>query len=136
MDRVDAARNPQTSLETPLADGVRAPASALALAGLAALLASGCCVVPLALALAGISGAWISQLRVMEPYSNGLLVLAFGALAWAAWRIYGRSVPAAGVCETGAACQTVSRSVRPWFWLVLVTALLPLLVPRAAPWFY
>ena len=45
-----------SNLETPPAGESRPPAPALALAGLAALLASSCCVLPLALALAGISG--------------------------------------------------------------------------------
>ena len=125
-----------SNLETPPAGETRPPAPALALAGLAALLASSCCVLPLALALAGISGAWISQLRVMEPYSDGLLALAVGALAWAAWRIYGRSVQAETVCETDAVCRPVSRTVCNWFWLVLVVTLVPLLVPLAAPLFY
>ena len=117
-------------------DEKRPPAPALALAGLAALLASSCCVLPLALALAGISGAWISQLHVMEPYSDSLLVLAFAALAWAAWRIYGRPAQTQAVCETDAVCQPVSHAVRTWFWLVLLIALVPLLVPLAAPWLY
>jgi mercuric ion transport protein len=117
-------------------DAKRPTGPALALAGLAALLASTCCVLPLALALAGISGAWISQLHVMEPYSDSLLVLAFGALAWAAWRIYGRSAQTQAVCETDRVCQPVSQTVRTWFWLVLLIALVPLLVPLAAPWFY
>jgi mercuric ion transport protein len=124
------------NLEAPPTGETRPPASALALAGLAALLASSCCVLPLALALAGISGAWISQLRVMEPYSDGLLALAVGALAWAAWRIYGRSAQAETVCETDPVCRPVSHTVRTWFWLVLVITLVPLLVPLAAPWFY
>lgn len=125
-----------SNLETPPAGETRPPAPALALAGLAALLASSCCVLPLALALAGISGAWISQLRVMEPYSDGLLALAVGALAWAAWRIYGRSVQAETVCEADAGCRPVSHAVRNWFWLVLLITMVPLLVPLAAPWFY
>jgi len=125
-----------SNLETPPAGETRPPGPALALAGLGALLASSCCVLPLALALAGISGAWISQLRVMEPYSDGLLALAFGALAWAAWRIYGRSAQTQEVCEADAACRPVSHTVRTWFWLVLVVALVPLLVPLVAPSFY
>ena len=130
------SRQAASTVELSRGVDARPAAPALALAGLAALLASSCCVLPLGLALVGISGAWISQLRVMEPYANGLLVLAFGALAWAAWRIYGKSLPAAGVCEEDVACQTVNQSVRPWFWLVVAMTLLPLLVPLAAPWFY
>jgi len=125
-----------SDIQVPPSGDPRPPAPALALAGLAALLASSCCVLPLALALAGISGAWISQLRVMEPYSDGLLVLAVAALAWAAWRIYGRSARAASVCEADEACLPVSQSVRSWFWLLVLTTMVPLLVPLAAPWFY
>ena len=58
------------------------------------------------------------------------------ALAWAAWRIYGRSAQTQAVCETDRVCQPVSHTVRTWFWLVLLIALVPLLVPLAAPWFY
>ncbi|MDH4275536.1 MAG: mercuric transporter MerT family protein, partial [Gammaproteobacteria bacterium] len=41
---------------------------ALFVGGLAALLASTCCLGPLVLLLLGISGAWIGNLRFLEPY--------------------------------------------------------------------
>lgn len=110
-------------------------APALTLAGIAALLASTCCVLPLVFALVGISGAWIARMRVLEPYSAALSVLSLAALAFAAWRLY-RASPGQA-CEVGdAACRQVSAGARRWFWLVAVLTLIPLLVPLAAPLFY
>jgi mercuric ion transport protein len=112
-------------------------APALTLAGLAALLASTCCVLPLGLALVGISGAWIRQLRVLEPYSTPLAVLAVVALAWAGWRLYRPAPAAMAACDAaGGACAPVNAAARRWFWLVTVLTLIPLLVPLAAPLFY
>lgn len=126
-DMLDSTRDPG-----------QAPRSALALgvAGLAALLASSCCVAPLVLALVGISGAWISQLRRLEPYSPWLMSLAVVALAVAAWRLY-RPVANGSACEIGdPACPRVHRAARRWFLVVAVLTLIPILVPIAAPWFY
>ena len=112
----------------------------LLLAGLAAMLASGCCVVPLVLVVLGVSGAWISRLRVLSPYSTALMVLAILLLAVAAWQLFRTSAvrPAAvcaapgGDCATGGSLQAVRR----WFWLVVVLTLIPLLAPLWAPLFY
>ncbi|MBK7000304.1 MAG: mercuric transport protein [Rhodoferax sp.] len=103
---------------------------ALALAAIAALLASTCCVLPLLLVLLGISGAWIGQLRWFEPYSTALMVLAIGSLSLAAWRLF-RSCNANGM-----ECRKVHVAARRWFWLVALLTLIPLLVPLAAPLFY
>ncbi len=99
-------------------------APALTIAGIAALLASTCCVVPLVLAIAGISGAWIAQLRTMQPYSDALTALAGAALAVAAWRMWRPSCPRPGA------------ATRSWFWVLAVVASLPVLVRVAAPLFY
>ena len=130
----------QTSSATAAASA-RQPAggtgSALTLAGIAALLSSACCVLPLVFAIVGISGAWIGQLRVFKPWSVPLTVLAFGALAYAGWRLY-RPAAAEEVCGLSdpAACRRVGGAARRWFWIVVVLTLVPLLVPLAAPLFY
>ena len=129
-------------METTSATQTRQPpslggsASALTLAGIAALLSSACCVMPLAFAIVGISGAWIGQLRVLAPWSLPLSVLAVAALAFAGWRLYRPA--ATEVCDTSdpAACRRVGTAARRWFWLVVVLTLVPLLVPLAAPLFY
>jgi mercuric ion transport protein len=119
------------------ADKLPAPTGtwpALALASAAALLASGCCVLPLVLALGGISGAWVSQLRWLRPYSDALVVLALASLALAAWRIY-RLQAAPQDCQSQA-CLRVNTAARRWFWLVALLTLTPVLVPALAPLFY
>lgn len=110
---------------------------ALLAAGSAALLASGCCVAPLALALLGVSGAWIGQLRVLEPWSPWLLGGALGALGLAAWQIYRRPASDAAACAVDdPACGQTRRGLRRWFWMVALLTAVPLLLPRVAPWFY
>jgi len=105
-------------------------------AGLAALLASGCCVAPLVLALVGVSGAWIGQLRRIEPWSPWLMGVSWVALAIAGWRLYRR--PRAGAaCEIDdTACVRANGTARRWFWLVALLALVPVATPLVAPWFY
>ena len=127
-------------MSTPAAasstDAPAGSATALTVAGLAALLASSCCVAPLLLALAGVSGAWIGQLRRIEPYSPWLMGLSFLALAAAGWRLF-RSQPGDASCDLdAAACRRANGVARRWFWLVALLALVPLAVPLVAPWFY
>jgi len=112
-------------------------APALTLAGLAALLASGCCVAPLLLALAGVSGAWIGQLRRIEPYSPWLIGLSLASLAFAGWRLYRPAAATGASCDVDdAACRRANGVVRRWFWVVAFLALVPLAAPLVAPWFY
>ncbi|MDB5901083.1 MAG: merT mercuric transport family protein [Ramlibacter sp.] len=121
--------------QAPAEPGGSTPA--LTLAGLAALLASACCVLPLVFALVGISGAWIARMRVLEPYSGALSVLSLAALAFAGWRLYRTGSAGGAACQVGdTACRQVSAGARRWFWLVAILALIPLLVPLAAPLFY
>lgn len=110
-------------------------APVLTLAGVAALLASTCCVLPLVLAIAGISGAWIGQLRRMEPYSEVLTALAVFALLLAGWRIYRPAAPGAQ-CDAGTVCARAGIATRTWFWVLAALTLLPIVVRLAAPLFY
>ena len=76
---------------------------ALATGGLlAALGASSCCVLPLALAITGIGGAWIGGLTALSPYQPiflGLGALAVGSGLWRAYR------PKRAACD-GPQCGT------------------------------
>jgi mercuric ion transport protein len=121
-----AASSPQDARSAP----------ALAVAGLAALLASGCCVAPLLLALAGVSGSWIGQLRRIEPWSPWLMALSFACLAHAGWRLYRRPPEGASCSAEDAACRRANGAARRWFWVVAFLALVPLAAPLVAPWFY
>ena len=54
---------------------------ALLAGGMAALLASTCCLGPLVLIMLGFSGAWISKLTVLEPYQTIFIGAALVLLA-------------------------------------------------------
>jgi mercuric ion transport protein len=61
---------------------------ALFAGGLAAILASTCCLGPLVLVALGFSGAWIGNLTVLEPYRPIFIGAALVALFFAWRRIY------------------------------------------------
>ena len=63
-------------------------ALAFAFGGLAAgLLASACCILPLALALAGVSGAWIGNLTALSPYQPYFITFAAASIGLGFWRL-------------------------------------------------
>ena len=116
-----SARSP--GLAVPAA----APRSGVALlvAALAALLASTCCVLPLAFVLVGISGAWIARLTSLQPYSIAFEALAAASLAFAGWRLF-----------RPATCAMATPAARVWFWIIAALALLPVALALLAPLFY
>ena len=62
--------------------------AALVTGGLAAVLASTCCLGPLVLVGLGFSGAWIGNLTVLEPYRPIFIGAALVALFFAWQRIF------------------------------------------------
>lgn len=53
-----------------------------------AVLASSCCIAPLALFLLGVSGAWISNLTALEPYQPLFIVITLGFVGSGFWMVY------------------------------------------------
>jgi mercuric ion transport protein len=78
----------------------RAGRGALLAGGLAAILASACCLGPLALMSLGISGAWIGNLALLEPYRPVFIGMAVIALVMAWRRIWRPAI----ACAPGEAC--------------------------------
>lgn len=72
---------------------------------LAALGAAACCVVPFALFLLGITGAWIGDLTALEPYQPIFAGIALGFIGYGAYRIYRRPQIA---CADGSYCARPS----------------------------
>ena len=107
---------------------------ALSTGGLAAILASTCCLGPLVLITLGISGAWISNLTLLEPYQPFFIGAALVALLFAYRRIW-RPVAA---CEPGQVCALpqANRSYKALFWIVVALVIAALGFPLIAPWFY
>ena len=63
---------------------------AVAGAGLLAVLAGSCCILPIALALIGIGGSWVSLLGPFVAYRGFILLGVAGVLLWAWFRIWQR----------------------------------------------
>ncbi len=107
---------------------------ALVAGGLAALLASTCCLGPLLLVSLGFSGAWIGNLTVLEPYRPIFIGVAFVAL-YLAWRRIFSPVEA---CRPGEVCAIpqVRAAYKIIFWVVAALVLIALAFPYALPLFY
>lgn len=107
---------------------------ALVAGGLAALLASTCCLGPLALVAVGVSGAWISNLTVLEPYRPIFIGAALVALFFAYRHIF----RPAQDCKPGEVCAIpqVRASYKVLFWIVAVLVLIALGFPYVVPFFY
>jgi mercuric ion transport protein len=107
---------------------------ALITGGLAAILASTCCLGPLVLVALGFSGAWIGNLTVLEPYRPIFIGAALVALYFGGRRIF-RPVPA---CQPGEICAIpqVRTTYKIIFWVVSTLVLIALVFPYVLPWFY
>lgn len=103
-------------------------------AGLAAILASTCCLGPLLLVALGFSGAWIGNLTVLEPYRPIFIGAALVALYFGGLRIF-RPVQA---CQPGEVCAIpqVRTTYKIIFWVVAVLVLIAVVFPYVLPWFY
>jgi mercuric ion transport protein len=107
---------------------------ALLVGGLAAILASTCCLGPLVLVALGLSGAWIGNLTLLEPYRLLFITGSLGALFFAGRRIF----RPAHACEPGDACA-VPRTRRVYkilFGIVSTLVLIALIYPYVAKFFY
>src|SRR5437867_9607850 len=99
---------------------------ALVTGGLAALLASTCCLGPLVLVALGVSGAWIGNLTALEPYRPLFLGAALIALFFAYRRIF-RPVQ---VCRPGEVCAVppMRRDYKDVFWIVAAMVLVAIVL--------
>jgi mercuric ion transport protein len=106
----------------------------LAIGGFAAILASTCCLGPLVLVMLGFSGAWISNLTVLEPYRPLFIGAALVALFFAYRRIF-RPVQA---CKPNEVCAIpqVSAAYKIIFWVVAALVVVALGFPYVVPLFY
>jgi mercuric ion transport protein len=86
--------------ETGESGSDRTGSGALLVGGLAAILASTCCLGPLVLVALGLSGAWIGNLTLLEPYRL-LVAGSLVALFFAGRRIF----RPAQACEQGECAQ-------------------------------
>ena len=112
----------------------RTGSGTLFVGGLAAILASTCCVGPLVLVAVGVSGAWIGNLTRLEPYRPFFIAGALVALFFAGRQIF----RPAQACEPGEVCA-VPRTRRVYkiiFGVVSVLVLIALVFPYVLKFFY
>ncbi|WP_297185390.1 mercuric ion transporter MerT [uncultured Porticoccus sp.] len=109
----------------------RAP---LAVGGIAGVLASICCLGPLVLITLGVSGAWIGNLTVLEPYRPLFIGIALVAMFFAWRRIF--RPPKSCQPEDACAARQVRLAYKVFFWVVSVLILIALVFPYVLPWFY
>ncbi len=107
---------------------------ALAAGGLAAILASTCCLGPLVLITLGFSGAWIGNLTALEPYRPIFIGAALIALFFA-WRRIFRPADACAPDDVCAVPQ-VRTVYKVMFWIVTALVLIALVFPYVMPLFY
>lgn len=107
---------------------------ALVTGGLAAILASTCCLGPLVLVALGVSGAWIGNLTVLEPYRPIFIGAALVALFFARRGIF----RPAHACKPGEVCAIpqVRTTYKLIFSIVAVLVLVALGFPYVLPFFY
>src|SRR5438552_13792069 len=107
---------------------------ALAAGGIAAVLASSCCLGPLVLVALGFSGAWIGNLTALEPYRPIFIGAALVALFFAGRRVF----RPASACKPGEVCAIpqVRRTYKVLFWIVAALVLVALAFPYVLPFFY
>ena len=112
----------------------RTGSGALFVGGLAAILASTCCLGPLVLVALGVSGAWIGNLTKLEPYRLYFVGGAALALLFAGRRIFRRTQ----ACKPDEVCAlpATRRIYKILFGVVSVLVLIALVFPYVVKLFY
>ncbi|RZU43696.1 mercuric ion transporter MerT [Edaphobacter modestus] len=106
----------------------------LAVGGVAAVLASSCCLGPLILVMMGFSGAWIGSLSALEPYRPLFLGFTLIALLLAGFHIFRRAKD----CDVDGTCSTPrTRRIQKFtFSVVALLAIVAFAFPYLARFFY
>lgn len=102
---------------------------------LAALGAASCCVIPFALFLLGVSGAWIANLTALEPYQPIFAVVAAGCLGGGFYVVYRKPKAA---CADGSCCARPgsSRVAKIGLWAAAALVVIALGFPHLALLFF
>ena len=89
---------------------------------IAAIGAGLCCVGPLLLLTLGVSGAWIGNLTLLEPYRPLMITSVLLLFGWAGWQVF-RPI---GACTPGSACAVPQTRKRRQiiFWIAAIISLI------------
>ncbi len=100
-----------------------------------AILASSCCIAPLVLLTLGVSGAWIGNLTMLEPYKPYFIAVTLVFLGLGFWQVYFKPKK---VCEEGSYCARPNsgRITKAALWIATGLVLLAATIDFWAPLFY
>lgn len=106
-----------------------------AISVIGAFLASACCIVPLLLVTLGVSGAWIGNLTMLEPYKPYIAAATLVPLGLGFWHVYFKPEAA---CEPGSYCARPRSGIitKTALWLATVLIVLASTIGWWAPLFY
>ena len=101
---------------------------------LAALGAVTCCVVPFALLLAGVSGAWIGNLTALKAYQPLFIGLAVACLGGGYYAVYRYRKPKTADCVEGSYCANPSsrRTAKVGLWIATLLIIIAVGFPHIA----
>ena len=101
---------------------------------IAGLTASACCAGPLILLMLGISGSWIGNLSVLEPFRPIFIILAIGLLFLAYRKIFLKQQN----CSIDTACATSNgqKTQKTLFWATTLIILLSIAFPWYGTWLF
>lgn len=133
MSRIFGETNRLSKVEPETDVGAAESTQKLLAAGgiLAALGAASCCVIPFALFMLGISGAWIGNLTSLEPYQPIFAIIAVGCLGYGFYLVYRKPKVA---CAEGSYCAKPgsSRTAKAGLWIATVLVVIALGFPKIA----
>ncbi|TXH85578.1 MAG: mercury transporter MerT [Rhizobium sp.] len=114
---------------------VRREGGLAALSVVGAFLASACCVVPLLLVTLGVSGAWLGNLTMLEPYKPYIAAATLAPLGSGFWQVYFKPQT---VCEPGSYCARPRSAVitKTALWMATILIVLAITINWWAPLFY
>ena len=104
---------------------------------LGAVLASACCILPLALVTLGVSGAWIGSLTMLDPFNPYVAAVTLALIGGGFWHVYFRK-PAPVVCGPDGYCARPESTfiTQAVLWIATVLVLLALTIGWWAPFLY
>jgi len=126
------ARQDGERFDTLADQGGHRRATLLSVGGiLAALGAASCCVIPFALFLVGVSGAWIGNLTALEPYQPVFAAVALGFIGYGAYLVYWKQKAA---CADGSYCARpeAGRAAKIGLWSAGVLVVIAVGFPHVA----
>ena len=132
---IKAIRNETLKISEVATEPVRRQAGLAVLSVIGAFLASACCIVPLFLVMVGVSGAWIVNLTMLEPYKPYISAATLVPLGFGFWQVYFKSKTA---CEPGSYCARPQSSLitKTALWGATILIALAVTIGWWAPLFY